>query len=166
MEEIWKAIPEYEGIYEVSNYGQVRSLDRVDNKGRKQKGQLLKACYCDTGYARVNLSKNGKFACYLVHRLVAQAFLMVCNGKTEVNHIDGNKHNNRSDNLEWCSRSENCKHSYSSGQVIRKLTMDNVSYIRKKYKAHSKRFSGRALGKKFGVSAQHIYNIVSGRSRT
>ena len=113
MNEIWEWIEGYEGKYQVSNLGRVRSVDRWRanrSNGYIQKGQILKA-NLDHGYERVNLYKNGKMKHCRVHRLVAQTFLENPFGKEQVNHIDGNKRNNRLDNLEWCTPKENNQHA-------------------------------------------------------
>lgn len=97
MIEEWKAVPGYEGLYEVSNKGNVRNVRR-NTLLRLQKNQ---------GYIRVWLYKNGIQAGLRVHRLVAQAFIPNPDNLPEVNHIDEDKTNNRVDNLEWCSRKYN-----------------------------------------------------------
>lgn len=107
-EEIWKPIEEYEG-YEVSSYGRVRS-----------KRKILKPQLTEKGYLRHTIqNKSNK-----VHRLVAQAFLPNPNNYPEVNHKDENKQNNRVDNLEWCSHSQNLLHS--RGKTILQYTKNNI----------------------------------------
>ncbi len=115
MEEIWKDIEGYEGKYQVSNLGGVRSLDRkIGNYFRK--GKVLKPRACRNGYLLVNLyNKYSIREAKLVHRLVANAFILNQKNKLEVNHIDGNKHNNTIENLEWCTSSENKKHAIRTG---------------------------------------------------
>lgn len=110
MKEIWKDIPEYEGLYQVSNLGNVKSLDHIkrngkyDNKKCLSKGKILKpAIQKDSGYIFVSLSKDGKTKGYRVHRLVALCFIDNPNNLRCVNHKDENKANNKIDNLEWCS---------------------------------------------------------------
>lgn len=118
MEE-WKDVIGYEGLYQVSNLGQVRSLDRFV-KGRYnnyylKKGQILKIQHNSrVDVYEVHLYKNNYRKCYTLHRLVAEAFLYNDDpiNKTTVNHKDGNRANNTVENLEWCSYSENEKHSY------------------------------------------------------
>lgn len=102
MIEIWKDILGYEGLYQVSNLGNVRSL----NYRRSGKTKLLKQG-TDNGYKRVELSKNGKKKKYWVHRLVAIAFISNPNNYKEVNHKDEDKSNNNVNNLEWCTREYN-----------------------------------------------------------
>jgi len=118
MEEIWKSIIGYEGYYKVSNIGNVRSLDRViiNSKGIsfRKKGKNIAKTDNGHGYKIASLSKDGRKNMY-VHRLVAIHFLDNKDNHIEVNHIDGNKSNNMAQNLEWCDRSKNMKHAYSTG---------------------------------------------------
>ena len=115
MEEIWKAVEGYEGIYEVSNLGRVRSLDRdIYQVGRwgkvmkvRQPGKVL-ALQTNGGYKRVALWRDGgKGKWHFVHRLVASAFIPNPDGKQYVNHKDENRANNVPSNLEWCTMAEN-----------------------------------------------------------
>lgn len=99
MEEIWKDIEGYEGLYQVSNLGRVKSL----NYHRTRKEQLLKPTKSNRGYFKVYLNKNGKMKTFNVHRLVAQAFIENPNNYPCVNHKDENKINNIVDNLEYCT---------------------------------------------------------------
>lgn len=114
--EIWKDIEGYENKYEVSSYGQVRSVEReytsIGGKKVHKKGRILKQFSDKRNYKRVALCANGVCKQKAVHRLVAMAFLNSEKDKPEVNHKDGNPSNNNADNLEWCSRSENILHSY------------------------------------------------------
>ena len=118
-DEIWKDINNYEGWYQISNHGRVRSLDRyiTYKNGRNvlTKGKILKTgVNCKSGRPQVSLQKDGKVRGFYIYRLVAEHF--VHNEDPEhnvtVNHIDGDITNNYYKNLEWCSQSENEKHSY------------------------------------------------------
>ncbi|WP_295902914.1 NUMOD4 domain-containing protein [uncultured Alistipes sp.] len=113
--EIWQDIPEYEGLYQVSNTGKIRSLDRISRHNcrsfRSIKGRILKPFPVQGGYLAVYLCRDGIKRSFKVHRLVAFAFCP--NPQKEVNHKDGNRQNNNVSNLEWCSRSENNRHSYA-----------------------------------------------------
>lgn len=104
--EIWKDVVGYEGLYEVSNFGKVKSAKRCGSKGE------ILATSMSSGYYRVNLS-NGKCKKFLVHRLVAKSFLENPNGLPQINHKDLCKTNNILSNLEWCSRSENMRHRHN-----------------------------------------------------
>ena len=109
MQEIWKDIEGYEGLYQVSNFGRVKSLDRyVLRNGNSLfvKGIVLSQLN-NGGYLAVRLCNSGKYKNYFVHRLVACAFVENLNNYTEVNHIDEDKHNNDFRNLEWCDRKYN-----------------------------------------------------------
>lgn len=112
--EIWKDIIGYEGKYQVSNIGNVKSLDYIDNRGQLKKGKLLKRRITEKGYNSAVLYNNGKQKCYKVHRLVATAFIENSSYKPFVNHIDGNKLNNNVSNLEWCTHQENIIHSFAN----------------------------------------------------
>ena len=108
MQEIWKNIPNYEGIYQISNLGNIRSCK--NNKIRKSIKQK-------SGYLRIILTKNQKQKATNVHILVAKNFVPNPNNLPFVNHIDGNKENNKSDNLEWVTASQNMKHAIKKGLI-------------------------------------------------
>lgn len=115
MKEIWKDIVEYEGIYQVSNLGRVKSLERIvlsNGVAMKRKERVLKSSNRQ-GYRQLTLAKNRSRVQKSVHRLVAEAFIPNPDNKKEINHIDGDKTNNIVDNLEWCTRRENAIHSVS-----------------------------------------------------
>jgi len=110
----WKYIPGYEGIYQASVQGQIRSVDRISHECGIKK--FRKSCVLEPelqrdGYYHVNLSKENQVKTYLVHRLVALAFIPNPSDKPQVNHIDGNKLNNLVENLEWVTQSENMQHA-------------------------------------------------------
>lgn len=123
MQEIWKDIAGYEGLYQVSNLGRVKSLERyTQNHGKpqhhpeqikkpsdkKRKGVLQ-------GYLALQLYKNNEGKNFHVHRLVAEAFIPNPENKRTVNHKNGDKHDNRVENLEWTTYSENNVHAYQTG---------------------------------------------------
>jgi len=110
MTEEWKDIEGYEGLYQVSTLGRVRSLPRISCQGHPLKGGYRKP-QNRSGYLSICLHKEGVWSKYLMHRLVATTFIPNPENKPEVNHIDGNKHNNRVENLEWCTKSENLMHA-------------------------------------------------------
>ena len=109
--EEWRDIKGYEGLYQVSNLGRVKSL----NYHREKREQVLKNKTTQDGYYETALCSSAKFKYIRTHRLVAMAFCENPYNKSEVNHINGNKKDNRASNLEWCSSSENQKHAYSLG---------------------------------------------------
>ena len=101
MEEIFKDIEGFEGLYVVSNLGRIKSL---------RKNIFLRSETNNVGYAIVFLTKNRKQHKFYVHRLVAKAFVPNANGYNEVNHLDEDKTNNASENLEWCTHIQNMRH--------------------------------------------------------
>lgn len=101
MNEIWKDIDGYEGLYQVSNLGRVKRVNT---------GRVLKGVKDRKGYLIVNLCKNGSQSTKKIHRLVAQAFISNPESKPQVNHIDENKTNNMVSNLEWMTSTENNNH--------------------------------------------------------
>ena len=108
MIEIWKDIKEYEGLYQVSNLGKVKSIDRVINN-HFYKSQIIKPYDNGIGYYKIKLCKNGKIKHFYLHRLVAQAFLEDYSPLLEINHINHNKKDNNINNLESVSHLDNMK---------------------------------------------------------
>ena len=116
MKEIWKPINGYQGRYEISNHGRVRSFVNIHNgKNNEMTGDYILKQYFRRGYKAVTLTnENGVLAYCAVHRLVAEHFLGDCTGM-QINHIDGNKENNNVTNLEICTMSQNILHAYKNG---------------------------------------------------
>lgn len=118
MQEVWKEIEGTNGMYQVSNLGNVKSFTRI------KKGGLLKPGRYSNGYLFVHFSKDtdkkGERHSYLIHRLVAQAFLPNPDGLPQVNHKDENKTNNRVDNLEWCTHLYNQNYGTKKSKDRRK----------------------------------------------
>lgn len=118
MEEIWKDIQGHEGYYQVSNKGRVMSLERkvkIRNGYRTVFNKVRKPFKTKEGYFQICIYENNNYKPYLIHRLVAQAFIPNPDNKPHVNHIDGDKTNNNSWNLEWVTTSENNKHAFETG---------------------------------------------------
>lgn len=114
MEE-WRDIPGYEGYYQVSNIGRIKSLDRwikrSDGKMHFERSRIMALSKSSNGYLQVNLRKNGTFKRFNVHRLVALAFIPNPYNLPQVNHKDENKQNNCVENLEWCTVKYNMEYS-------------------------------------------------------
>lgn len=171
MEEVWKDIEGYEGLYQISNMGRVRSVDRTVVKGVGHenktnvfyKGRVLKHGTDSWGYAFVILQNQGK-KCVLVHRLVANAFLDNKQNKMQINHIDGNKQNNAVCNLEYCTPSENMKHAAKLGLTkTRHIAMVDGSTGNDIMQFHSIEDAQRYFGREKGTN---IENCLNGRSKT
>lgn len=172
MNEIWKDVGGYEGIYKVSNLGKVKSLDRftkyknTDFKMRR-KGVTLKPNKITKGYLQVRLHKNGKAKDYLIHRLVMNAFNPTDNSNLEVNHIDGNKENNMLTNLEWVTPKENVRHAHINGLA------DNTRGNNKKLNENqvfetielskTGKYTQKEIGRKFGVNRDTVRAILQGK---
>ena len=110
--EIWKDIKGYEGVYQVSNFGRIKSIVKYK--------KLMLSSENENGYLRVCLiDKNKKKRTILIHRLVAKTFIPNPKNKEQVNHIDGNKYNNCVENLEWCTQSENMQHAFKNNLITR-----------------------------------------------
>lgn len=130
--EIWKDIKGFEKRYQVSNLGRIKSLSKFinnnpnyDSIGYYSKEKILKPFYNAKGYQLVKLYKNNEKYTKKVHRLVAEAFIPNYENKLQVNHIDGNKQNNKIENLEWCTNQENQKHSWKYNLHKRRIGKEN-----------------------------------------
>jgi len=164
MEEIWKDVIGYEGLYKVSNLGRVKSLPR---NGTIKTERVLVQKIAWNKRKQIALNKDDKRKSYCVHRLVAKAFLGLPKEKHEVNHIDGNPQNNEVSNLEWVTKSDNIKHAYRIGLKSlkgeshnqNKLTEKQVLKIRKLYA--EKKYNTVELAKKFKVCRPNISLIVN-----
>lgn len=163
MSEIWKPVVGFEGLYEVSSLGRIRSKRGVKSPYENR-----------WGYLQITLYKDGKPYPKKLHRIVAEAFLDNPSNKREVNHIDGDKLNNTLDNLEWVTSSENKIHAQRLGLAPKpptkrgeenkcsKLTEDQVKQIRGEYRKGSREYGSPGLAKKYGVSHRTILYVVSG----
>lgn len=175
--ETWKAVKGYEGLYEVSNFGNVRSIERTVNVKRGNavwqmtvKPKVLKPQERQHGYLGVFLyGKGGNsrgFRQFSVHRLVAEAFIENPRGCEEVNHIDENKQNNRADNLEWVTRKENIRH----GTGIERSAKNRIGCYSKRHRAIEQYDNEmNSLGtfqtaydaeRKLGLDHRNIYNAL------
>ena len=161
MRERWKGIPRCEGTYMVSDHGRVMSAPRTAHYG-----QVLALNKSRSGYAHVCLSIDGKKRDFAVHRLVAIAFLDNPKGKREVNHINGDRADNRVENLEWATRSENERHAFrclgkkpnapwrgKPRKCARRFTPEQIRLIRSDTRSNSE------IAAEHGVSKTAIRDI-------
>lgn len=162
--EIWRPVIGYEGLYEVSNLGRVKSIPRNGTPG----GILTPNYKNQKHYAHVALTKNAKPKTTSVHRIVAQAFIPNPDNKPQVNHIDGDKKNNCADNLEWATQSENMRHAFKFGL---KDTMKAVEANKRKVASYRddklvKMYdSVRDAEKDTGVCNQNIIKVCQKRRK-
>lgn len=155
-DEEWRAIPGYEGIYEASSHGRVRNRHHKTLSGR----------ITEWGYFAVQLYKAGEGSKQMmVHRAVALAFIPTVEGKTYVNHIDGDKQNNTPENLEWVNRHDNMEHATKAGRNHAatnpnrgwKLTVEDVVNIRRR---HAEGETVRVLSEEYGVNYTYLRRLV------
>jgi hypothetical protein len=179
--EVWKDIKNYEGLYQVSNFGNVKSLDRIVNKPSGvsyiRKGKICKQSKSNLGYMTIGFTVNNQKINKYVHRLVAEAFITNTSNYPQVNHIDCDKTNNRINNLEWCTNSQN--HTHASKNGLNKLHLYRVAYsgeqntnsllkkeqvleIRQKYIPY--KYSAKKLSKEYNVSESCITHILNNTS--
>lgn len=170
--EIWKEVVGYESYYQVSDYGNVRSVNRVVPNGfggeMRVKGMSINS-RMGANYINITLTKNGKKNTFNVHRLVAIAFLPNPNNLPYVNHIDGNKLNNCDDNLEWSTEVHNSNHSYNMGlsasgssshyAKVSERTVAEIIHIN-----NTTNLTYAIIGQVFGVCAESVSNMCRGKS--
>ncbi len=171
MQEVWKPVSGFESLYEVSNLGRVRSLDRLcqhkDGNATRRAGRILKPGL-RAGYPFVQLCDNESKRQAHVHRLVADAFCVKPEGCNVVNHLDGTRTNNEATNLEWTTNKGNAKHAYETGlnririgeiKNVSKLKLEQVRSIR------ARLISGESctdLANEFRVGVMTISDIRRG----
>lgn len=136
MQEIWKDIEGYEGLYQVSNLGRVKSLCQNNMKN----GSIMKLCFDKYGYNVITLRNKGKKKTYKVHRLVALHFIDNPNNHPQLNHIDEDKTNNASSNLEWCD----AKYNTNYGTGIKR-------------RSYKQRFSNRNRKKVLNIDTGEVF---------
>lgn len=163
--EIWRDIKGYEGIYQVSNLGRIKGLEKKARKGKgngaKPERVLKPYIRNSDGYSFISLSKLGKVKKHYIHRLVAVAFISNPKKKPCINHINGIKDDNKASNLEWCTYSENEKHSRIE------LGKENPSRMFDKnqiFEILSSNKNGVEMGKELGVCSSTIVKIRAGIS--
>lgn len=158
IQEVWKDIPNYEGLYQCSNLGRVKSLERffiIPHSGGKKKVEekILSYQYDLKKYRTLKLSKNNKSKRYKIHRLVAITFLENKEQNVQVNHINGIKTDNRLCNLEWCSNLYNQRHAIKNNLRVLRFTDNEIDEIRKDNRSLSK------IAEDYKVSFQLISKI-------
>ena len=167
MAEIWKDVVGYEGIYEVSNKGRVRThKDKVSwskrfKKWKHWKQRYLKDKTPNGRDARVALWKDGKQKYFLVHRLVAFAFIPRIEGKDCINHIDGNPKNNNVSNLEWCNYKENINHAFENGLSTTNMAVRLTNHLGIEYEFISMSRASKFLGRNHGYVSGRLKNNCS-----
>ena len=176
----WKPIKGYEGMYEISNNGKVRSLSRWDNKGKRVRGRMMKIYIGTHGYQIVDLCKNGKRKHYQLHRLMAETFIPNTDNKPCIDHINTIKTDNRIKNLRWVTRSENMlneltrKHN-SEGQKGKKLTEEHKKKVKENsslkkstlcIETNEIYFSAREAGRQTGICHVSIIACCNGRIKS
>ena len=161
INERWSKIPNYEKFYMASNLGRIKSIGRwVNTCGdgkRYVEERIMKPQKRPDGYLMVGLSKNNKTTSKTIHRLVLTSFLDQPPKKEFVNHIDGNKKNNKLSNLEWVDKSENAKHSFRLG--LSKPTRGELSGVSKLKEKDVLDIKRRALSGELAKSISNDYNI-------
>lgn len=175
MDEKWLPVKGYEGFYEVSNMGRIKSLDRYIKRKNSdtsefRRGVILKHKLNIGGYFINGISKDGQGSTVYLHKVVATAFVENPNGYPEANHIDGDKGNNRASNLEWTTPQLNTIHAYENGLTQRtsdkckssKLTFDQADEIRMRYFNNKELMSTLAM--EYGVAEGVVYSVVIGDS--
>lgn len=175
MIELWKPIKDYETLYLISNFGRVKSLDKIvpcRNGYRTVKEKILVPSRSGnirsdgSYYLKVMLTKNNKSTNKYIHRLVAETFLENPNNYLEINHIDENKQNNKYDNLEWCNRKQNNNHSQITQKLNdnKKLKVIQLSLNDEIIKIwDGVREASRGLGMK---THKHIISCCNGKANT
>ena len=173
MNKIWKDVPSYEGSYQVSTCGLIRSVERLVKYTEKHSGlrksKVLNTRLNKDGYIYTIVSVNKERKTVKAHRLVALTFIPNPENKLCVNHINGIKSDNRVENLEWCTHSENTNHAVrmklkvgvkGEKSHLSKLKNEDILKIKSLYNEGS--YSQAALGKIFNVSQSQIYRIIKG----
>lgn len=169
--EQWKPIPLYEGLYDVSTLGKVRSIAQYTNHHNivaRPRPRMLKHEITHDGYVRVSLSNRGVQKHMMVHRLVALAFIPNPNNLPQINHKDENPQNNFVDNLEWCTGKQNCNYGLHRQRISQRLNtkhhlskpvarLDTSGNIIETYK------STREAARKIGVRSENISRCCNGK---
>lgn len=167
--EEWRPVVKFEGLYEVSSLGRIRSLDRLDSIGRRRLGQVLENARISGRYFSVRLCKNGRTICRAVHILVLEAFVCVRPlGMQGCHFPDRNTRNNRLDNLRWDTPKSNCGDRLLHGTVARgerngfsKISESKVAFIRF---ARQHGIGGETISRAVGINSNAVRDIADRKS--
>ena len=172
INETWRDIKGYEGLYAISSTGRVKRLARnriiATGVNKPLKEKMIKTFKGKHGYIHVNLWKNGQMKQHRIHRLIMLAHTEKPQNKNVINHIDGDKTNNILENLEWCTPKENSHHAYTTGLAKGKqgiensqgrLTSKEIIAIRELYSTG--KFTQKELSERFEISTGHVSDIIN-----
>lgn len=153
MEEVWKDIEDYEGLYQVSSFGRVKRI---------KSDRVLTGCKNTGGYIQVHLSKNNVVSNKLIHRLVAGAFIPKSENKPQVNHIDEDKTNNRVDNLEWSTAKDNLNHGTRNERSSKTKSIPIIA-INLKSGDVEEFYGTNECARQLRLNHSHITSVLKGR---
>ena len=172
MKEIWKDILGYEGLYQVSNYGRIKSFN-YRNTGKEK---MLSLKPNKNGYIRIGLTKDGKRKMFQVHQLVAQTFLENPNNYSQINHKDENKINNNAENLEWCTPKYNSNYGTRNERASKTLSTNIKGKHKGKLNPNAKKVVCITTGEmfdcikhaseKFNTTYSNIIACCTGKTKT
>lgn len=173
-EEIWKDIPNFEGYYQASTKGRIRSVKRTvkhkDGKVTVFKGRVLKSSLNKKGYPMVYLSKDCKKFTRAVHRFIALTFIQNPYKYDQVNHINGIKEDNRIENLEWCNNQQNCAHAHKNG-LVNSARGENSGNVKLKrwqvifiIDSYPSQFSAKEICSLFDIHRGEPSGLIRGKS--
>lgn len=165
MKEIWKDIEEFDGDYQISNLGRLKSVARIVNGPRGEvhlSDRLLSQVVNKRGYIEYQITHNGNHYSRKAHRLVAIAFIDNPNNLPQINHIDGNKQNNTVENLEWCDNRHNVLHAYQNDLIKtrRVCQCDKDGNVIKEWG------SGGEAARVLGIARSNIHAVCIGKAKS
>lgn len=161
---LWKDIPGYEELYQISNTGLVLSKSRFDRLGRYVSEKIRKPCSDKDGYLLVTLNKDGVKKTFKAHRLVAEAFIPNPHNYPQINHKDENVKNNEASNLEWCTAKYNCNYGGHTTKQI--LTTSKPVLQFDLHNRFVKRWPSTAEVGRYGFNQGNISSCCNGRQKT